>query len=263
MDAKTEATPSQAGPTLETLDIDAILRCLPHRYPFLMIDRVIELDGFQRAVAIKNVTINEPFFQGHWPEQPIMPGVLQLEAMAQLAGVLSILAVALLIAASWAWGSVTVMQRNFALQKDADEQQRQLQLTQLEVDTLQYQQNYYKSDEYKDLAARKFLGLASPGEKVLILPPNSQAAKEESRPKSVYPPSSPNRAALVPNTGMSCQSLPNASRLRTSWRPTSRRASSPLRAIERSTLLTATASATSSISIFSSCEAAPNSGVIT
>ncbi len=70
------------------LDIQQILNLLPHRYPFLMIDRVIELDGFQRAVAIKNVTINEPFFQGHWPEQPIMPGVLQLEAMAQLAGVL-------------------------------------------------------------------------------------------------------------------------------------------------------------------------------
>ena len=70
------------------LDIRQILNLLPHRYPFLLIDRVIELDGFQRAVAIKNVTINEPFFQGHWPEQPIMPGVLQLEAMAQLAGVL-------------------------------------------------------------------------------------------------------------------------------------------------------------------------------
>ena len=70
------------------LDIRQIFKLLPHRYPFLMIDRVIELDGFQRAVAIKNVTINEPFFQGHWPEQPIMPGVLQLEAMAQLAGVL-------------------------------------------------------------------------------------------------------------------------------------------------------------------------------
>jgi len=75
--------PSDTG-----LDIRDILKLLPHRYPFLMIDRVIELDGFQKAVAVKNVTINEPFFQGHWPEQPIMPGVLQLEAMAQLAGVL-------------------------------------------------------------------------------------------------------------------------------------------------------------------------------
>jgi UDP-3-O-[3-hydroxymyristoyl] N-acetylglucosamine deacetylase/3-hydroxyacyl-[acyl-carrier-protein] dehydratase len=69
-------------------DIREIMRLLPHRYPFLLIDRVIELQGYQRAVAIKNVTINEPFFQGHWPGAPMMPGVLQLEAMAQLAGVL-------------------------------------------------------------------------------------------------------------------------------------------------------------------------------
>ncbi len=70
------------------LEIREILNLLPHRYPFLLIDRVIELEGFQRAVGIKNVSFNEPFFQGHWPGQPIMPGVLQLEAMAQLAGVL-------------------------------------------------------------------------------------------------------------------------------------------------------------------------------
>jgi UDP-3-O-[3-hydroxymyristoyl] N-acetylglucosamine deacetylase / 3-hydroxyacyl-[acyl-carrier-protein] dehydratase len=70
------------------LDIREILRMLPHRYPFLMIDRVIEIDGYNRAVAIKNVSVNEPFFQGHFPAMPLMPGVLQLEAMAQLAGVL-------------------------------------------------------------------------------------------------------------------------------------------------------------------------------
>jgi UDP-3-O-[3-hydroxymyristoyl] N-acetylglucosamine deacetylase/3-hydroxyacyl-[acyl-carrier-protein] dehydratase len=70
------------------LDVREILRLLPHRYPFLLIDRVIEIDGFRRAVAIKNVTINEPYFQGHFPAAPLMPGVLQLEAMAQLAGVL-------------------------------------------------------------------------------------------------------------------------------------------------------------------------------
>jgi UDP-3-O-[3-hydroxymyristoyl] N-acetylglucosamine deacetylase/3-hydroxyacyl-[acyl-carrier-protein] dehydratase len=70
------------------LDVREILRLLPHRYPFLLIDRVLETDGFQRAVAIKNVTINEPYFQGHFPAAPLMPGVLQLEAMAQLAGVL-------------------------------------------------------------------------------------------------------------------------------------------------------------------------------
>jgi UDP-3-O-[3-hydroxymyristoyl] N-acetylglucosamine deacetylase/3-hydroxyacyl-[acyl-carrier-protein] dehydratase len=84
-----EREQEQGEAPLETgLDIREILSLLPHRYPFLLIDRVIELDGFQRAVAIKNVTINEPFFQGHWPDQPIMPGVLQLEAMAQLSGVL-------------------------------------------------------------------------------------------------------------------------------------------------------------------------------
>ncbi len=70
------------------LEIREIINLLPHRYPFLLIDRVIELDGYRRAVGIKNVTINEPFFQGHWPGEPIMPGVLQLEAMAQLSGVL-------------------------------------------------------------------------------------------------------------------------------------------------------------------------------
>ena len=68
-----------------------------------------------------------------------------------------------------------MMQTNFAAQKSVDDQQRELDLMQLEVDTLQYQQNYYKSDEYKDLAARTNLGLASPGEKVLLLPKNSEA----------------------------------------------------------------------------------------
>ena len=70
------------------LDVREVMRMLPHRYPFLLIDRVVEIDGYQRAVAIKNVSINEPFFTGHFPEKPLMPGVLQLEAMAQLAGVL-------------------------------------------------------------------------------------------------------------------------------------------------------------------------------
>ena len=65
-----------------------IRRILPHRYPFLLVDRVTEIDGFQRAVGIKNVSVNEPFFEGHYPDQPIMPGVLILEAMAQLAGLL-------------------------------------------------------------------------------------------------------------------------------------------------------------------------------
>lgn len=70
------------------MDIREIMRMLPHRYPFILIDRVIEIDGYKKAVAVKNVTINEPFFQGHFPDRPLMPGVLQLESMAQLAGVL-------------------------------------------------------------------------------------------------------------------------------------------------------------------------------
>ncbi|RME24754.1 MAG: bifunctional UDP-3-O-[3-hydroxymyristoyl] N-acetylglucosamine deacetylase/3-hydroxyacyl-ACP dehydratase [Candidatus Zixiibacteriota bacterium] len=69
-------------------DINAILKVMPHRYPFLLIDRVIDLEPEKRVVAIKNVTINEPFFQGHFPGHPIMPGVLILEAMAQAGGVL-------------------------------------------------------------------------------------------------------------------------------------------------------------------------------
>ncbi|MCK6481989.1 MAG: UDP-3-O-acyl-N-acetylglucosamine deacetylase [Planctomycetes bacterium] len=70
------------------LDIGEIQRILPHRYPFLLVDRVLDVDGFHRAVGVKNVTINEQFFQGHWPGTPVMPGVLIIEAMAQLSGVL-------------------------------------------------------------------------------------------------------------------------------------------------------------------------------
>ncbi len=70
------------------LDIREIQRLLPHRYPFLLIDRIIAIEEDRRIVGIKNVTFNEPFFQGHWPEQPVMPGVLQIEALAQIAGVL-------------------------------------------------------------------------------------------------------------------------------------------------------------------------------
>ncbi|MHC5542576.1 3-hydroxyacyl-ACP dehydratase FabZ, partial [Singulisphaera rosea] len=70
------------------LDIVAIMKILPHRYPFLLIDRVLEHEPFQRVVALKNVSCNEPFFQGHWPGRPIMPGVLILEAIAQASGVL-------------------------------------------------------------------------------------------------------------------------------------------------------------------------------
>ena len=69
------------------LDIDAIREILPHRYPFLLVDRIEELET-ERVVGIKNVTVNEPFFAGHFPDYPVMPGVLIIEAMAQVAGVL-------------------------------------------------------------------------------------------------------------------------------------------------------------------------------
>lgn len=70
------------------MDIARILERLPHRYPFLLVDRIIEVEGTTRVVGLKNVTINEPFFQGHFPGHPIMPGVLIVEAMAQTGGVL-------------------------------------------------------------------------------------------------------------------------------------------------------------------------------
>ncbi|RCL02063.1 MAG: 3-hydroxyacyl-[acyl-carrier-protein] dehydratase [Candidatus Tokpelaia sp. JSC189] len=71
---------------LDTADIQRILATLPHRYPFLLIDRIVDIDGDNSATGIKNVTINEPHFMGHFPENPIMPGVLIIEAMAQTAG---------------------------------------------------------------------------------------------------------------------------------------------------------------------------------
>ncbi len=70
------------------LDLEAIRRVLPHRYPFLLIDRIVELRPGEGAVGIKNVSANEPFFEGHFPGRPVMPGVLIIEAMAQTAGVL-------------------------------------------------------------------------------------------------------------------------------------------------------------------------------
>jgi 3-hydroxyacyl-[acyl-carrier-protein] dehydratase len=84
------AHPAIAAPAPDktTLDIVDIFRILPHRFPFLLIDRVIEIQRKQRIVAIKNVTINEPFFAGHFPNLPIMPGVLIVEAIAQAGGAL-------------------------------------------------------------------------------------------------------------------------------------------------------------------------------
>lgn len=73
----------------ERYHIRKIMEFLPHRYPFIMVDRVVELEPGNRIVTLKNVTINEPFFQGHFPENPIMPGVLIMEAMAQSGGILA------------------------------------------------------------------------------------------------------------------------------------------------------------------------------
>ncbi len=73
----------------ENIDIMEILRLLPHRYPFLLVDRILAINPEKDIVGLKNVTINEPFFQGHFPERPVMPGVLILEGMAQVGGILA------------------------------------------------------------------------------------------------------------------------------------------------------------------------------
>ena len=74
---------------MPTMDINEIMRLLPHRYPFLLVDRVLECEAGQRIKAVKNVTLNEPFFQGHFPGYPVMPGVLVIEAMAQVSAILA------------------------------------------------------------------------------------------------------------------------------------------------------------------------------
>src|SRR5262249_42017225 len=79
-----------SGGILESADIREILRLLPHRYPFVMIDRIIDIRGEDHGIGIKNVTFNEPHFLGHFPGNPVMPGVLLIEGMAQTAGVLAL-----------------------------------------------------------------------------------------------------------------------------------------------------------------------------
>jgi 3-hydroxyacyl-[acyl-carrier-protein] dehydratase len=81
----------RAATTLEAADISAVLRALPHRYPFLMVDRIVNMRGDDSAVGIKNVTVNEPHFLGHFPGNPVFPGVLMIEGMAQTAGAICIL----------------------------------------------------------------------------------------------------------------------------------------------------------------------------
>lgn len=84
----TTQTPEVETPSKPVMEVGDICKILPHRYPFLLIDRVIELERKKRIVAIKNVTFNEPYFQGHFPGKPIMPGVLIVEAIAQAGGAL-------------------------------------------------------------------------------------------------------------------------------------------------------------------------------
>jgi 3-hydroxyacyl-[acyl-carrier-protein] dehydratase len=90
-EAPGEGHTGDAVVTIEAADIAAILKALPHRYPFLMVDRILNIRGDDSAVGIKNVTINEPQFVGHFPGNPVFPGVLLIEGMAQTAGVMCIL----------------------------------------------------------------------------------------------------------------------------------------------------------------------------
>src|SRR5437868_11551028 len=83
---------NQSRTTLEAADITTILKTLPHRYPFLMVDRIINIRGDESAIGIKNVTFNEPQFMGHFPENPVFPGVLMIEGMAQTASAICTLA---------------------------------------------------------------------------------------------------------------------------------------------------------------------------
>jgi len=79
---------SETGATMGTAEIMDVMRMIPHRYPMLLVDRVIDMVKGEKATGIKNVTINEPYFQGHFPSRPVMPGVMVIESMAQTAGIL-------------------------------------------------------------------------------------------------------------------------------------------------------------------------------
>src|SRR6266581_4170162 len=86
---ESKAVENKAAPAPEkVLDVERIMRLIPHRYPFLLIDKIVDVVPFESCTGIKNVSINEPHFQGHFPQRPVMPGVLIIEAMAQTAGAL-------------------------------------------------------------------------------------------------------------------------------------------------------------------------------
>jgi 3-hydroxyacyl-[acyl-carrier-protein] dehydratase len=91
VDAKPDPSPSEST-ELSSFDIDRILQLLPHRYPFLMIDKIIEVNSDDSAIGVKNISFNEPIFQGHFPGNPVFPGVLIIEGMAQTAGAIAIAA---------------------------------------------------------------------------------------------------------------------------------------------------------------------------
>ena len=92
MDQKPETQAPAKGPThIEAVDVMRIMEAIPHRYPFLLIDRMVDVELGVSAVGVKNVSVNEPFFQGHFPARPVMPGVLIVEAMAQTAATLVVL----------------------------------------------------------------------------------------------------------------------------------------------------------------------------
>ncbi len=84
-----ESTPTSVPPGVLSMDINEVMRRLPHRYPFLLVDRVLECESGKSIRALKNVTFNEPFFPGHFPHRPVLPGVIILEALAQAAGILA------------------------------------------------------------------------------------------------------------------------------------------------------------------------------
>jgi len=119
--------------------------------------------GYNNLVGMKKINIRKTYYL-------IRHRYLTMNNM--------VIAVALIIGAGWAWGSVQMMQRNFDLQKEIDDKKRQLVLIQLQTDMLGYEQRYFNSSEYQELAIRERMGLAMPGEKVLILPPNSTAAQK-------------------------------------------------------------------------------------